>query len=803
MIGNTLRRVASATDKLVDLVTGFDFSPVSRKTITPMESLSSIAETIKEAHDGSPTPMRKVKSGVLSIRGASPMRQGPNVSPLKLALHRKQLEAPSREVLRKKSSKNVFAPSPSIAGRGVGINATIRPAHQNQVVTVTVSVETAARTESQPPAALPTALPPPPRPTRRNVFAPPTPKVTAASLASLVQSDETVGKPQLRPVSCGSAFTDRVEHDVPQDLRDLFIDADHILSATASPAHVAGLPQPPPSDRRPVAGRRRRNPPPAALPPSPPTPAHANFAEQQQRPRGSAMSEFDFDSEFANLDRGDQRASFVEALHRATGDYHDNGSHDLPPLPPLPGHLGQGQEYRMSQFDDASSERASRSSTDTVVVATAAARRSPFMGTFAFQQHASTIKGSNSPPLADVVPEIQIQQEEDEQEKEYSTFADADEDTNAEDDTMELAPPPPTRRNQRGHRRDESGLSIATMSSIGEVIETGIAGDYTNYFEAEFARDNAKRQEQASSAGFDFTSSAMAHSRQSSVASNVSRGHRRGHSRNTSIASITSIDGLDFSTAAGPPVSMHNRKRSTYISKHRQSGSSFESAFGRSDWAATHRRNQSDESVMSNMSASRIARPGLGDRMFQLDGGVQLTSITGSPADGYDQDQEDQDRVDADEAESADEANHNMSKDTYFTAFNGGEDSFHTALDTSFGRDSEAESSAKESDWNSRPVSTSSTASSIFGPGPIGHKGSFLLRPISAITTDSSSNEEDTFVGISRSIQMKRVPSCIEAQGEDTMSKSHLKTRADSSSCQHCSTSKTEIRAPKTRTTSP
>jgi serine/arginine repetitive matrix protein 2 len=777
MTGNTLRRVASATDKLVDLVTAFEFSPVSRKTITPMESLSSIAETIKEAHDGSPTPMRKVKSGVLSIRGASPMRQGPNVSPLRLAIHRKQLEAPSREVLRKKSSKNIFAPT---ARQEIDINATIRPSPlQNQVVKVTVSVETAARTEPQPFAALPTALPPPPRPNRRNIFAPPPPQVTAASLASLVQSDKTVGKPQLRPVSCGSAFTDRVEHDVPQDLRDLFIDADHILSATTSPAHVAGLPQPPPSDRRPVAGRRRRNPPPAALPPSPPTPVHAHLAEHQQRPRGSAMSEFDFDAEFANLDRGDQRASFVEALHRAQGDYHS--SHDLPPLPPLPGHVGQGQgqEFSMNQFDDASSERASRSSTDTVVVA-AAARRSPFMGTFAFQQHASTIKGPNSPPLPDVIPEIQIQQEDDEQEQEYSTFADADANADAEDDTMELAPPPPTRRNQQGHRRDESGLSIATMSSIGEVIETGIAGDYTNYFEAEFARDNAKRQHQPSSSGFDFTSSAMAHSRQSSVASNTSGRHRRGHSRNTSIASLTSIDGLDHSTLPGPPVSMHNRKRSTYISKHRQSGSSSESAFGRSDWAATHRRNQSEESVMSNMSASRIGRPGLGDRMFQLDGGVQLTSITGSPADGYDQDEQDRaDEVEAEAeaaSESGDEAILNMSKSTYYTAYigNGGEDSFHTARDASFSRESEAEaeSSSKESDWNSRPVSSSSTASgySIFGPGPVHHKGSFLLRPISAITTDSSSNEEDTFINVSRSIQIKRAPSCIEAQGEDTMS---------------------------------
>jgi serine/arginine repetitive matrix protein 2 len=778
--GNTLRRVASATDKLVDLVTGFDFSPVSRKTITPMDSLSSIAETIKEAHEGSPTPMRKVKSAVLSIRGVSPMRHGPNVSPLKLALHRKQLEAPSREVLRKRSSQNIFAPASPLPPMPVNNNVGMRSSPLTQVVKVTVSIETAARSMAPPCIAPHTALPPPPRPARRNIFAPPTPQVTASALASLDTSDETVGRPKYRPVSCISAFTDRVEHDVPQDLRDLFIDADHILSATASPAHVDGLPRPPPSDRRPVSGRRRRNSPPAALPPSPPTPLQS--VERSQIPRDSMQSEFDFDGEFANLDQGSQRASFVEALHRATGDYH---AHDLPPLPPLP----ERGDYSMDQFDDAS-ERASGSSTDTVIVAAAARRerKSPFAGTFAFQQHVSHIKTSTSPPLEDIVPEIQIQEEEEEQQEptDYQIYKDA-----AEDDTMELTVPPPTRRGHRARRQDEAGVSIATMSSLGDVIETGIAGDYTNYFEAEFARDTAKKVQDTQSSGFDFSKS---HSRQSSSIS--SSRHRRGHSRNTSIASLASIDGLEMPTNVGPPRTMHNRQRSSYISKHR-SGHSFDFATGRSDWAASHRRMQSDDSVMSNMSASRISRPGLGARMFELDGGVQLTSITGSPADGYDQDE--QDTNDTDEADNDSEAAHNMSKSTYYSTFEN-QDSFHTALDTSF--DSEVDS-AKESDWNDKRASAGSGSSrdSIFGPGPMKGKGSFLLRPISAITTDSSSNEEDTFINVSKSVtQMRRAPSCIEAQGEDTMSESmflHSSSERGSilmySSCQYGPSSKTPI----------
>jgi hypothetical protein len=147
--------------------------------------------------------------------------------------------------------------------------------------------------------------------------------------------------------------------------------------------------------------------------------------------------------------------------------------------------------------------------------------------------------------------------------------------------------------------------------------------------------------------------------------------------------------------------------------------------------------------------------------MFELDGGVQLTSITGSPADGY-QDEN---------GDDGSEEDHNMSKTTYYSTFEN-QDSFHTALDTSF--DSEVYS-AKESDWNEKRASAGSDSSrdSIFGPGPVKGNRSFLLRPISAITTDSSSNEEDTFINVSKSItQMRKVPSCIEAQGEDTMSTS-------------------------------
>jgi hypothetical protein len=192
---------------------------------------------------------------------------------------------------------------------------------------------------------------------------------------------------------------------------------------------------------------------------------------------------------------------------------------------------------------------------------------------------------------------------------------------------------------------------------------------------------------------------------------------------------------------------------------------------------------------MSNFSACRIARPGLGDRMFQLDGGVQLTSITASPPDYNDNGNSNDESSESETEEEEEQAQAvlNVSKSTFYTAYDGREASFHTALDTSLnGRESNyGDMSSSDEQHNSRPISTSSTTSSvqsssgdsIFGPNPARVRGNFLLRPISAITTDSSSNEEDTFINVMRGqgqISIKRAPSCIEGQGEETMSKCQL-----------------------------
>lgn len=737
-----------------------------------MESLDSIASTIKEAHGNSPTPMRKTRSGVLSAStSASPLRQAvPNVSPLKLALHRKQLAVPSVLLDKSKSNSNIFA------------QTLLKPKQRSQTELKVPVIKSGASPAPPPGQALvdSQATLVSPVPVKKNIFAPPTPQVTAEVLARQPVHDETVGMVHARPISAVPTIPERMETDLPQDLRDLFVDADDILFAAASP--VAGLPRP--TMRPPSTVRRRRNPPPAPLPVAPSQSPLLDIEDPLYDLRGSVCSEFDFESEYANLDQGDHRASFVAALHRV--QHHD--AHDLPPLPPLPPMARSVTFGVHGQMDDAVYDRGSKSSTETVVVAS---RRNPFMGTFAFQQHASTIRSSHSPkpdvdfsappvePQSPLVhPVVQAELEE--------------------NDTMQLAPPPLP----RNHRRDESGISIATMSSIGAVIETGIAGEYTNYFDVEFARDNELRNSSATSTtstdrvdqmldeqtGWN----AQCHSRSSSVASTTSqrRGHRRGHSRNTSIASLASIDGVEQHIPSGPPVSMHNLKRSSYISKHRKSASgSYDAAvFGRSDWAA-HKRNGSNDSDYSIMSASRIARPGLGERMFQLDGGVQLTSITASPPDAQNDDDDDDDESDsAPEVKSALDDSllgppANMHKPSFDSLIDSSRVTYDSLLDSAcMSRDSLFDASAaryeREREFKLRPVSIVSTASSsqdsIFGPRGSQNKRDFTLRPISTCTDGSFTSQDDTFVNAPKpkfQQAVKKLPSCIQADGEDTMSK--------------------------------
>jgi hypothetical protein len=314
-------------------------------------------------------------------------------------------------------------------------------------------------------------------------------------------------------------------------------------------------------------------------------------------------------------------------------------------------------------------------------------------------------------------------------------------------------------------------MSIATLSSVGSVIDTSeTAREYTNYFEVNFTQHLAKQ-----------TGATQAHSRGTSVDSLYvdtsdprAPTRRAHHRRKSSIISVESIGVIGQVLSTGlPPNSLYNNvRRSGYISKHRRDGST-DSAFGRSDWAS-HRRSMSTESNSSATSVSRIVRPGLGDRMFQLDGGVQLSSITGSPADALTHSRgRGGSWASSDREEVSYDAMFDSSpKDASF-------DSLFDSRGAASELETEAEVEAKRYSLSSSSTEkrTSGSSESVFGADTeeaVIKQGFFLkgMSPVSAISSGlSSENGEDTFLDVKRYIKRAK-EECFESAGEEHMSES-------------------------------
>lgn len=798
-----LSSAAAATSQLLNLVTTFDFSPSSHisgvNSRKPSLAAMSSFASLREGFNGSPTPIRKIKSAMLSEKiSGSPLREHGNVSPLKLALHRSQVS-------------NRPSPSPKVSTPNVSPG----------VATTTSLVKKGMRNIFAPPSPVPPPRPIPlavPRSADRPEsigFA------TRLSMSSAVQVvDDKVGMGQTMGPEAIRARLSRFEdaEDVPQDLQALFIDIDvdfdvSILSAPPSPdfrrASALGLPALPAADRKVSRRPAQHKAPSVPLPPLPdvegpslclPTPSPPSV-EYGRRTLGSVQHSvwsdylapgdaenrmsFDFTSEYNKLDQGDTRASFVDAVRRVgsrdilapsrentpeaglpsvdspRADSPDHGSEDSASAC-LDGvtetQHGHGTEEAVSLYLNANlsieqesdifadaPDSESEEEEHQVLHATIRDRREPFRGQLAFQQHVYTLKTSPAPT---------------------PTVPDAHQ--------AEMPYPASDKHQPRSHshRRGESVLSIMTMSSIGEVIETGIAGDYTNYFDKEFA--NAipvaptgplpPLPQVASNMAFSFTST---HAKKDSVGSvcsalNVPRpsGRQGHHRRNSSIQSIDSMGDIEAYTNTfnvGPPVSMHNARRSSYISKHRKSGS-FDSSRGRSDWAA-HRRNSSVDSVASNVSASRLVRPGLGERMFHLDGGVQLTAITGSPPDPSPS------RLRPRPSHESILSRHAQSPESLMARSLHSPESLLAPEAEARGRD--------------HRLSAKSTDESFFGCATKAQQGkrdfAMRFRPVSDVSLASSESEaqDDTFVHIPRynqcvSVQQEDEDDCLEGDGEDT-----------------------------------
>ncbi|WVQ79720.1 hypothetical protein IAT38_001820 [Cryptococcus sp. DSM 104549] len=818
-----LRRVASATDKLLNLVTDFSFSPASSNS--PTLRLMSSTNSLRQGFNGSPTPIRKVRSAMLGNKASGSSLRPPGsagVSPLKMALHRKQalqkgegevemlgekgtgkrkgkaveVESPPRQSMVRKGMRNIFAPPSPVV----------------------------------------------PKPGKPAVSASPT--VSAAKVTDeLVGMGQTMGPTVLRERTLSNVKGSQAS-DVPPDLKAMIVNADGAKSTNApSPNKRAtlGLPAPPPKDR--ISPRRPGPAPPAlSLPPVPDVgSAHMSTSPQmflandlaEYDARDSLFSDrltsgtgtgelggelrsefrnsFDFTSEYAALDQGTQRASFVEALRKVgsvgmfgvgvgLGGEVAEGSSPTEHVPSF--HISKPSDSKTlsddkdalsdddEDYEDDGDDEAFEDAVVHHVVGiakTSPVRREPFKGQVAFQQHMTMRQQPSHASFGAPEPVHRAQ---------------------LELPPLPALPPPsaPGAVSQRGHRRGES--SVATMSSIGSVIGTGEEREYTNYFDyttAQHGRSHSRGHSHS-------RSHSRSHARHQSVGEPIeevldehsprrSPSHdsmasfkfgaslagrpttRRGHHRrNSSIASVDSVGGADLAAliGSGPPVSMHNNRRSSYISKHRRNTSS-QSSFGRPDWAA-HRRNSSSASTASNFSISQIVRPGLGDRMFQLDGGVKLTSITGSPPD-------ESKNNGGGEAGAVAAHNRTVSWDSLFDATRSKvvDDSlFDDVVGRSLGVNDSlfacASGSSSGAESSCEPSRASTDADSLFGPeNQSGKKNFFLrgLRPISTISTETSASvADDTFANINVNAHVARrveeYERCLQAEGEDMSSMTPL-----------------------------
>ncbi|KZV76755.1 hypothetical protein PENSPDRAFT_342582 [Peniophora sp. CONT] len=212
---------------------------------------------------------------------------------------------------------------------------------------------------------------------------------------------------------------------------------------------------------------------------------------------------------------------------------------------------------------------------------------------------------------------------------------------------------PPPDANPRGHATRESVFSIASVSSYGVVLNPGVADpfEYGRYdlpsrpssdglslsmsmtvddtFDF-MHRDSRRRQRVDSDASsFYFRPPPPVPAARPRSMHVTGRAHRRNES-NMSVGSMA------------PPVSLYNRSFGAHARHGRNDSvssigsSAHQFAFGsqRMSWGPRpgHRAEHSMDSMMSDFSAMRVARPGLsGDKMLESAQGMPLTAISASP----------------------------------------------------------------------------------------------------------------------------------------------------------------------------
>ncbi|KAI0828480.1 hypothetical protein BC628DRAFT_1316551 [Trametes gibbosa] len=199
------------------------------------------------------------------------------------------------------------------------------------------------------------------------------------------------------------------------------------------------------------------------------------------------------------------------------------------------------------------------------------------------------------------------------------------------------------------HHQHESLYSIASISSYGAVVNSGTQDPF-GYADGpsrppsmdemslsmsmsmsvddtfQFIRNKPRTRVDSDASSFYFRAPGSAQ---------MMHPYRRGHRRGPSALSIASN---------APPISLYNRSFAGHGHRKNDSNTSASSVAlsyamhgaggGRAAWAQ-HSREYSVDSIMSDYSERPMARPGLGDKMFETSRGAPLSAISASPESTY------------------------------------------------------------------------------------------------------------------------------------------------------------------------
>lgn len=573
---STLEEVASATVELFDFVSNM---PPSLTGTPVTKGTRASVQSLRQVSQTSPLELRKVKSAMLLLARGSPVR---------------------------KTVANVAKPSatpPTIPQPAVEENL-LTPVRKGDASVPTSMVKAGQRNIFAPPSpnASPMASAPRPKAMYLDVTETLRSRISTCSTNSGASDDIIRQFTPVKDLPNVTAHSDQFAIDVPRNLSGGVYDVSDSPTPPMPPGHghyTFGTPSevaaeevlrdfssptvrvstvPPRLESMDLGGPIQRSPPLSEL----------RSSCSDDITRGS-FALFDFAARHDELSKGNPRESFVEAVHRSktsspSADFKLYVSPRHLPPPPLvvvPRHGGEDGRHR-----DVNAEWfGPLPPLPPLPSPTARVRASPvpFKGRAEFQMSFAQPKVTTR--------EVQTQ-------------------------TSRLFPPPPfelpmlpramATRQQKTHHKPagSAAFSIASMSSLGAPID-GVARDYTNYFDKNFDANDKLPPVPPLPPLLALPKGAPAF-------------EPIARPRQQSSSSLASSVLDDHSVGRTVPARPRTRQPSTSL--------------GRSDWAAAHRRNTS-----SGDSLARLGRPGLGERMFQNEEGVQLSAISGSPSESLDE----------------------------------------------------------------------------------------------------------------------------------------------------------------------